>query len=72
MAYDRRPLQARERIGVLVIRAWREEGAETDALRARITSTNDLAQPPVEAVSTSETEIVEIVRAWLGRVAERA
>jgi hypothetical protein len=63
-------LEAQERTGVLVIRAWLEKGAENDALRARITSTSDVGQAaPIEAVSTSESEIVAIVRAWLQELA---
>jgi hypothetical protein len=72
MAYDRGPVQARERIGVLVIRAWLEEGTDADRLRARITRTSDVTQPAVEAVSISEVEIVEIVREWLGELAQPA
>jgi hypothetical protein len=58
-----------KRTGVLVIRAWLEEAAETDTLRARITRTSDIAEAaPSQEVSASETEILAIVRSWLREV----
>jgi hypothetical protein len=62
-----------DRIGVLVIRAWLEEGGVSSDLRARITQTLDTAAPsPVEAVAASEEEIVAIVVAWLRAFTGRA
>jgi hypothetical protein len=55
-----------DRIGVLVIRAWLEEGFVPGDIRARITQTLDVSAPsPVETVAGSEEEIVAIVVAWL-------
>ncbi len=55
-----------EKTGVLVIRAWLEEGLETNALRARITSTVDLsADETLETTAASEEEILAAVEAWL-------
>jgi len=62
-----------DRTGVLVIRAWLEEGLVSGGLRARITKTLDVSSPaPVEAVAGSEDEIVAIVVAWLREFTGRA
>jgi hypothetical protein len=62
-----------DRIGVLVIRAWLEEGGMPVDLRARITETLDVSAPsPVEAVAASEEEVVAIVVAWLRAFTGRA
>jgi len=64
-----RPTLEAKRTGVLVIRAWLEDGAETDTLRARITRTSDIAEAAAsQEVSASETEILAIVRSWLREV----
>lgn len=54
-----------QRTGLLVVRAWLEDD-RPDGLRARITSTVDLARRD-SAVTTAHTpeEIQEAVRAWL-------
>jgi hypothetical protein len=55
-----------DRIGVLVIRAWLEDGGVPGDLRARITETLDVsATSTVESVAASEEEIVAIVVTWL-------
>jgi hypothetical protein len=62
-----------DRIGVLVIRAWLEEGGVRGDLRARITETLDISAPsPLESVAASEEEIVAIVVAWLRAFTGRA
>ncbi len=62
-----------DRIGVLVIRAWLEDGGVSGDLRARITETLDVSAPsPVESVAASEEEIVAIVVAWLRAFRGRA
>ena len=56
-----RPL---ERAGVLVVRAWVEEGGA--GFRARITYTVDLASVEETMVTASTTdEVVASVRSWL-------
>lgn len=54
-----------ERIGVLVLRAWLEPGAEP-RLRVRITRSLDVRrqEPTIAAAATAE-EAADIVRAWL-------
>ena len=55
-----------QKTAVLVIRAWFEEGLETNALRARITQTLDVSQAEtLETAVVSEDEIVAAVSAWL-------
>jgi hypothetical protein len=62
-----------DRIGVLVIRAWLEDGGVPGDLRARITETLDVSAPaPAESVAASEEEIVAIVVAWLRAFSDRA
>jgi hypothetical protein len=52
-----------ERVGVLVLRLWVEEG---DTLRSRITSTLDIAAPEKRVrTAASADEIVRVVRAFL-------
>jgi hypothetical protein len=54
-----------ERIGVLVLRAWLEPGAEP-RLRVRIThSLNVGRQEPTVAAAATVEETEDIVRAWL-------
>jgi hypothetical protein len=62
-----------DRIGVLVIRAWLEEGGGVPGdVRARITKTLDVSAPsPVEAVAASQDEIVSIVVTWLDAFSRR-
>jgi hypothetical protein len=51
---------------VLVIRAWREEGPESDRLHARLTQTGDATVPGWQAsVASNEKEILAAVRLWL-------
>jgi hypothetical protein len=53
-----------ERAGVMVIRIWTETGA--DPLRARLTSTLDVAAPRERAqAAASREEILAAVRAFL-------
>jgi hypothetical protein len=53
---------AKERTGVLVVRAWIEAGE----LRARITYTRNIASArPRETVAGSAEEIVRAVERWL-------
>ena len=56
-----------ERSAVLVIRLWREAGAEAGAVRGRITMTanGDEAGSTETAVAASADEIVGVVRNWL-------
>jgi len=52
--------------GVLVIRAWLEQGLGEAALRARITQRLDAGSPAMgETAAASEEEILEAVRDWL-------
>jgi hypothetical protein len=54
-----------EQSAVLVIRAWREDGAATP-LRARITQTVNADAPDrKETAVGGEAEILAVVRAWL-------
>lgn len=58
------PLPA-ERTGVLVIRAWIESGGE-NALRARITSTLDVAERgEVSTVASTPEAVTAAVAGWL-------
>ena len=58
---------APERTAVLVIRAWLEKENEQKPLRARITSTLDASTAGAtrSVGASSESEIVNAVRAWL-------
>ncbi len=58
--------------GVLVIRAWLEDGAATE-LRARLISVDDVASAR-ESISyaASEEEICAVVRSWLADVQSEA
>jgi hypothetical protein len=59
-------VSARPHAGVIVVRAWIEDGV---GLRARITSSADVDAPEVERrPATSEEEIHEAVREWLSAV----
>ncbi len=55
-----------ERSAVLVVRLWREPGAERSAVRGRITMTADAdeAASTKTAVASGE-EILTLVRDWL-------
>ena len=61
---------SRQRVGVLVIRAWREADG---GMRARLTQTVDVeASDPevaVEIVAATEGDILEAVRSWLAAFA---
>ena len=55
-----------QKAAVLVIRAWLEEGLESNALRARITWTIDPSDSGTrETVVASEAEVLRAVRVWL-------
>lgn len=55
-----------QKTAVLVIRAWLEEGLDTNALRARITRTVDVSDAEtLETAAASEEEILAAVLAWL-------
>jgi hypothetical protein len=55
-----------ERSAVIVIRAWREAGSESDGVVARITQTVGAeSQSWEESAAAGEGEIVAAVRAWL-------
>ncbi len=59
-------MSVRPRAGVIVVRAWIEDGG---ALRARITSSPDVEAPEVERhPATSEAEIHDAVDEWLRAV----
>ena len=61
-----------EHASVLVIRVWRESGAEPGDLRARLTQTLDVAAPGWdEAAAAGEEGILAAVRSWLSEVATR-
>jgi len=63
---------AKERSAVLVIRAWREDGADASDVRARLTQTVDADAPGWdERVAAGEREILAAVRAWLRGFAAR-
>lgn len=58
--------QSEERAAVLVLRAWQEEGADPEAVRARVTQTPDSAVPGWEqSAAVGEEQILAAVRAWL-------
>jgi hypothetical protein len=53
------------RVGVILIRIWLEEGADSP-LRARITSTTDISRRPEETWSSvSAGEVMHLVQEWL-------
>jgi len=57
---------ADERTGVLVIRAWLEEGLGERALRARITQVSDvMSSTTVETAASSEEDVLRTVAEWL-------
>ena len=59
-------MSVRARAGVIVVRAWVEDGV---GLRARITSSPDVDSPEVERrPATSEEEIHAAVQEWLSAV----
>jgi hypothetical protein len=59
------PAPSTERTGVLVVRAWLEDD-RPDALRARITSTLDLAQRELDVTPAEKPEqVLQTVKAWL-------
>jgi hypothetical protein len=61
-----------EHASVLVIRVWRESGAEPGDLRARLTETHDVEAPGWEqSAAAGEQNILAAVRAWLHEVAAR-
>ena len=61
----------RERVGVLVIRAWNE--GEPEPVRLRITSTLDLErEEELSSATTSIDEACEIVCSWLEEFVRRA
>lgn len=61
-----------EHASVLVIRVWREGGAEPGDLRARLTNALDLDAPGwEECAAAGEESIVAAVRSWLREVAAR-
>lgn len=60
-----------ERAGVMIVRIWIEQGHE-NALRARLTESGDLASREQTTHSASSVdEIVQLVRDWAERFAER-
>ena len=61
---------ARERTGVLVVRAWIE--GEPAQLKARITQTADLARgEPISSTASSAEQIFAAVRGWLEELDDR-
>lgn len=59
-----------EHAAVLVIRVWRESGAEPGDLRARLTETLDVDEPGwEERAAAGEEAILAAVRSWLREVA---
>jgi hypothetical protein len=59
-----------EHASVLVIRVWRESGAEPGDLRARLTQTLDVDAPGwEESAAAGEAGILAAVRSWLSEVA---
>ncbi len=61
-----------ERAAVLVIRAWREAGADPADVRARLTQTVDADAPGwEERAAAGEDEILAAVRDWLRDFAGR-
>ena len=61
-----------EHASVLVIRVWRESGAEPGDLRARLTQTLDVDAPGWEESAAAGGEgILAAVRTWLSEIAVR-
>lgn len=61
-----------EHAAVLVIRVWRESGAEPGDMRARLTQTLDTdAAGWEERAAAGEEGILAAVRGWLHEVASR-
>jgi hypothetical protein len=61
-----------EHASVLVIRVWRESGAEPGDLRARLTQTLDVDAPGwEESAAAGEEGILAAVRTWLSEIAAR-
>jgi hypothetical protein len=59
-----------EQAAVLVIRVWRESGAERGDLRARLTRTPDASVPGwEESAAAGEEAILTAVRDWLRDIA---
>jgi hypothetical protein len=58
---------ATERVGVLVIRAWRETGGE-QPFRARVTYGLVADDAPATVVMADPDEVVDTVRRWLTEV----
>jgi hypothetical protein len=55
-----------ERSAVIVVRVWREAGAEPGGVRGRITMTADADDPgSTESAVASAEEILGLVRNWL-------
>ena len=60
----------RDRAGLLVVRAWHEDGAEK-SLRARITEIGDLESPEeVIRYAGSREELHAVLDRWLDRLVE--
>ena len=61
-----------EHASVLVVRVWRESGAEPGDLHAGLTLTLDVDTPGwEESAAAGETGILAAVRDWLREVAAR-
>ncbi len=59
---------APDRVGLLIVRAWIEDGADPPALRARITITHDLTAREIAPRTFAAAEIdavCDAVRTWL-------
>jgi hypothetical protein len=62
----KRKVTVAKRTGVLVIRAWLEDGSEQDALRVRITETLDISTADrVERAAASGEDVLKTVGDWL-------
>jgi hypothetical protein len=58
-------MPADERVAVLVVRAWREDGGPT-GLRARVTWVDDVEQGREQTAAASSVEdVLTVVRRWL-------
>jgi hypothetical protein len=58
---------AAERLGVLVIQAWRETDAQPP-FRARVTYGRTADDAPTTVVTTDLEEVVDTVQRWLAEV----
>jgi hypothetical protein len=58
---------AAERLGVLVIQAWRETDAQPP-FRARVTYGRTTDDAPTTVVTTNPDEVVDTVQRWLADV----